>query len=52
MLTGAVRAVAPEPPEDRQAWLLRRVDEADALTYRLMYRAKHPGGDRSLLRLS
>jgi len=41
---GAVRAAAPEPAEDRQAWLLRRVRDADAL----MYRAKRSGGDRVL----
>ena len=41
---GAVRALAPEPPEDRQAWLLRRIDDADVL----MYRAKRSGGDRVL----
>ncbi len=41
---GAVRGVPPGPPEDRQAWLLRRVDEADEL----MYRAKRSGGDQVL----
>ena len=41
---GAVRRPAPERPEDRQAWLLRQVDAADAL----MYRAKRSGGDRVL----
>ena len=40
------RARAPRRPrpEDRQAWLLRRVDAADEL----MYRAKRSGGDRVL----
>lgn len=41
---GAVRRTAPERPEDRQAWLLRQIDAADAL----MYRAKRSGGDRVL----
>lgn len=41
---GAVRGRAPEQREDRQAWLLRRVDAADEL----MYRAKRSGGDRVL----
>jgi len=45
---GAVRTAAPEPPEDSQGWLLRRVDDADAL----MYRAKRSGGDRVLSEVS
>jgi diguanylate cyclase (GGDEF)-like protein len=42
---GAVRAVPPRAVEDRRAWLLRRMDEAD----RLMYEAKRSGGDRALV---
>lgn len=42
---GAVESVPPAAVEDRRAWLLRRMDEAD----RLMYEAKRSGGDRSLV---
>ncbi|WP_336921846.1 GGDEF domain-containing protein [Aquipuribacter sp. SD81] len=42
---GAVEALPPAAVEDRRAWLLRRMDEAD----RLMYEAKRSGGDRSLV---
>ena len=38
------RVTPPAAPEERQAWLMRTVDEADEL----MYRAKRSGGDQVL----